>query len=103
VEVGSPSRRVSKASAQFFLDWVRERIGQIKFANPHQQDEVAQPHRRAEQFWLERVQVASPNLANLTLLRLGSSGEGEERLRAQYPESGKAVGKALARPEHFPF
>jgi hypothetical protein len=48
-------------------------------------------------------QVASPNLANLTLLRLGSSGEGEERLQAQYPESGKAVGTALARPEHFPF
>jgi hypothetical protein len=59
VEVGSPSRRVSKASAQFFLDWVRERMGQIKFADPRQQDEVTQPHRRAEQFWLERVVQAN--------------------------------------------
>jgi len=62
VKVGSPSRRVSKASAQFFLDWVRERMGQIKFADPRQQDEVAQPHRRAEQFWLERVVQANAEL-----------------------------------------
>jgi hypothetical protein len=59
VEVGSPSRRVSKASAQFFLDWVRERMGQIKLADPLQQDEVVQPHRRAEQFWREKVAQAN--------------------------------------------
>jgi hypothetical protein len=59
VEVGSPSRRISKASAQFFLDWVRERMGQIKLADPRQQDEVVQPHRCAEQFWRERVAQAN--------------------------------------------
>src|SRR5204863_4179766 len=30
VEIGSSPHRVSKASSQFFLDWVRERAGQIK-------------------------------------------------------------------------
>ena len=59
VEVGSSPRRVSKASAQFFLDWVRERMGQIKLADTHQQDEVLQPHRQAERFWLERVAQAN--------------------------------------------
>jgi hypothetical protein len=59
VEVGSPSHRISKTSAQFFLDWVRERMGQIKLADPRQQDEVVQPHRRAEQFWQQRVAQAN--------------------------------------------
>jgi hypothetical protein len=59
VEVGSPPRRISKASAQFFLDWVRERMGQIKLADPRQQDEVVQPHRRAERFWREKVAQAN--------------------------------------------
>ncbi len=59
VEVGSPARRISKASAQFFLDWVRERLGQIKLTDPHQQEEVLQPHRQAEQFWLEKVAQAN--------------------------------------------
>ncbi len=59
VEVGSPSRRISKASAQFFLDWVRERMGQIKLANPRQQDEVVQPQRQAEQFWHKKVAEAN--------------------------------------------
>lgn len=59
VEVGSPSRRVSKASAQLFLDWVRERMGQVKLADPRQQDEVVQTHRRAEQFWREKVAQAN--------------------------------------------
>lgn len=58
-EVGSPARRISKASAQFFPDWVRERPGQIKPANAREQDEVVQPHRQAEQFWRERVAQAN--------------------------------------------
>mgnify|MGYP003337366629 CR=1 FL=1 len=36
VEVGSPARRISKASAQFFLDWVRERL-----------EELSPPQRRS--------------------------------------------------------
>jgi hypothetical protein len=59
VEVGSPSRRISKVSAQFFLDWVRERMGEIKLPNPRQQDEVVQPHQLAERFWREKVAQAN--------------------------------------------
>ena len=30
VEIGERKRRISKASAQFFLDWVHERAGRVK-------------------------------------------------------------------------
>jgi hypothetical protein len=59
VEVGLPSRRISKASARFFLDWMRERMGQIQLADPRRQDEVMQPHRQALQFWLEKAAQAN--------------------------------------------
>jgi len=58
VEIGPTARRVSKASAQFFLDWVRERMKQIKLAD-RQQDEVIQYHRVAERFWQEKVAEAN--------------------------------------------
>lgn len=59
VEIGPVSRRVSKASAQFFLDWVRERMGQIRFDDPHEQAEVIQYHQQAEQYWRQMVAEAS--------------------------------------------
>jgi hypothetical protein len=59
VEIGSSPRRVSKAAAQFFLDWARERMGQIQLADPRQQQEVLQYHRRAEQFWRQKVAEAN--------------------------------------------
>jgi len=59
VEIGPVARRVSKASAQFFLDWVRERMKQIKLDDPSQQDEVVQTHRAAERFWQEKVAHAN--------------------------------------------
>ncbi len=59
VEVGAVSRRVSRASAQFFLDWVRERMGQIKLDDPDQKEEVLKYHRQAEQFWQGKVAQAN--------------------------------------------
>jgi hypothetical protein len=59
VEVGSATPRISKASAQFFLDWVRERMKQIKLDDSRQQDEVLQHHRTAEQFWEAKVAEAN--------------------------------------------
>jgi hypothetical protein len=59
VEVGSGPPRVSKASAQFFLDWVRERLGQIQLADPAQQEEVLPYHRQAERFWQTKLAQAN--------------------------------------------
>jgi hypothetical protein len=59
VEIGSSRYRVSKSSAQFFLDWVRERVSHIKLNDPRQQEEVIRQHRAAEKFWEERVAEAN--------------------------------------------
>jgi hypothetical protein len=58
VEVGPKPRRISRTSAQFFLDWVRERQGQIKIVDAEQQAEVMAYQKRAEQFWREKVSQA---------------------------------------------
>ena len=59
VEISPTTRRVSKASARFFLDWVRERMSQIKLDDPRQQEEILQYHRAAERFWVEKVAQAN--------------------------------------------
>ncbi|PYM13220.1 MAG: hypothetical protein DME18_09515 [Verrucomicrobia bacterium] len=59
VEIGPAPRRVSKASAQFFLDWVRERVKQVRLDDAHQKDEVLQHHRAAERFWEGKVTEAN--------------------------------------------
>jgi hypothetical protein len=58
VEIGS-SNHISRASAQFFLDWVRERKGQIKIDDARQRDEVVAYHQAAEKFWEQKVTDAN--------------------------------------------
>jgi hypothetical protein len=43
--------RISRKSAQFFLDWVYERARQIQLADPQQRSEVMEYHRKARDFW----------------------------------------------------
>ena len=50
VEVGS-GPRVSRASARFFLRWVRERAARVKVDDPAERDEVLKYHTAAERFW----------------------------------------------------
>lgn len=59
VEIGSEKHRISKASAQFFVDWVQERMKRIKLDNPAQREEVLRHHRDAEKFWREKVARAN--------------------------------------------
>lgn len=59
VEVGASKRRVSRSSARFFLDWVRERAGRIKLADSAQREEVLSYHRRAEDFWQKVLDSAN--------------------------------------------
>jgi hypothetical protein len=51
--------RISKESAQFFLDWVNERAARITLDDALQQREVLAPHEKAEEFWHERVEMAN--------------------------------------------
>lgn len=59
VEVGDVKNHVSRASAQFFLDWVRERMTRVKLPEGAQREEVLSFHRIAEKFWQEKVANAN--------------------------------------------
>ncbi len=52
-------RRISKASAQFFLDWVIERARQIQVDDPQKRREVLEPYRKARDFWQNLVNKAN--------------------------------------------
>ncbi len=59
VEIGPERRRISKASAQFFLDWTRERMQRIQLADPAERKEVLEHHLRAQRFWKQQVARAN--------------------------------------------
>ena len=59
VEAGQQPRRVSRHSAQFFVDWMHERIASLKLDDPAQRDEVLRPLREAEAWWREKVEAAT--------------------------------------------
>lgn len=59
VEVGPSKSRISRASAQFFLDWTRERAKRIKLPEGEERREVASYHQTAEKFWQQRVNQAN--------------------------------------------
>jgi hypothetical protein len=59
VEIGGVPHRVSRASAQFFLDWVRERMGRVKLEDKGQLEEALKYQREAEKFWLGKVAQAN--------------------------------------------
>jgi hypothetical protein len=59
VEIGDAKRRISRASAQFFLDWVDERIGRVKLDDLALREEVLEHHRRAREFWLARLAMSN--------------------------------------------
>lgn len=59
VEIGPGTRRVSRTSARFFLDWVRERMGRIHLDDPAREVEVLKPHREAERFWQAKLEQAT--------------------------------------------
>jgi hypothetical protein len=58
VEIGDQPR-ISRASAQFFLSWVEERMGRIKLEDDSQLRAVMQHHEAARRFWRERVERAN--------------------------------------------
>ena len=61
VEIGQAKRRISRRSAQFFLDWVDERAQRVelKLEDPQQLREVLSHHENARRFWQEMVERAN--------------------------------------------
>ena len=59
VEVGSEKRHISRESIRFFIDWVDERIQRIDIKDSGKLEDVLEYHRKARQFWLERLDSAN--------------------------------------------
>jgi hypothetical protein len=61
VETEQTKHRISRRSAEFFLDWVNERIGRVKanVADEAELREVLAWHEKAQTFWEERVKRAN--------------------------------------------
>jgi hypothetical protein len=51
--------RISKKSAQFFLDWVYERARQVKIDDPAKRREVMSYHLKARDYWQHLVETAN--------------------------------------------
>jgi len=59
VEIGSRPQPVRRESAQFFLDWVRERMATLELDEPAQREEVLQSLRAAASFWQQKLDSAA--------------------------------------------
>jgi hypothetical protein len=58
VEIGQEPR-ISRSAAEFFRDWVRERIERVKLDDPDQRGSVLRHHERAVEFWQDRIALAT--------------------------------------------
>ncbi len=58
VQIGD-SQRVSKASAEFFLKWVYDRVKEIEIDDPAQREHVLKYHRAARDFWQNLVDTSN--------------------------------------------
>jgi len=59
VEIGRQKNRISKTSAELFLDWVRDAKKNVKKSPPEKQAAIADYHRRAIRFWQKRLEEAN--------------------------------------------
>jgi hypothetical protein len=61
VETSDAQHHISRASVQFFLDWVDERIERVKanIDDPPQLGSVLAWHEKARQFWTNRLTIAN--------------------------------------------
>jgi len=58
VEIGDRSR-ISKSSAQFFADWVDERVASIEQNGGYARDSEREFYRQARQFWKQKIAEAN--------------------------------------------
>ncbi len=61
VETEAVKHRISRRSAQFFLDWTRQRIGRVqaKVTDPERLRRVLRHHEQAEAYWQQRLTTAN--------------------------------------------
>ncbi len=58
IEIGK-AKRISKTSAQFFLDWVKEGMARVQVPEGERKEAVLEFHRSAEKFWRDKLASAN--------------------------------------------
>ncbi len=59
VEIGGQKSRISRASVEYFRDWVKERMARIKLDDAKQLAEVLRYHEDALKFWEQKLAEAN--------------------------------------------
>jgi hypothetical protein len=59
VEIGNDKSYISRKSVSFFIDWIYERIKQIKIDDSKKLQDVLKYHHKARQYWLEKLRLAN--------------------------------------------
>ena len=61
VETSDTQHHISRASVQFFRDWVDERIERVRvnISDPAHLESVLMWHEKARQFWTDRFAMAN--------------------------------------------
>ena len=90
VEIGSSKHRISRRSAQFFLDWVEERIQRIKLENADQRREVLSYHEGARDFWKKTLTSANVEGRPVSVT-VRDDGDGSATDAGSYPFSERFV------------
>ena len=64
IQSAAGQRRISRTSAQFFLDWVDQRIERVRgnVTDTGRLRAVLEPHENARVFWQDRVRMANADL-----------------------------------------
>jgi hypothetical protein len=59
VEIGDNKNYISRKSIRFFIDWIDERIKQIKIEDSEKREDVLKYHRKARSYWHEKLRLAN--------------------------------------------
>jgi hypothetical protein len=59
VEVGPSKKRVSRSSTAFFLQWIDDRIQNLKLDDAAKREEVLATYRSARDFWSRLAEQAN--------------------------------------------
>ena len=77
VEIGPSKRRISRRSAQFFLDWVEERIKRVRLNDADERRQVLTYHEEARSFWKETVRSANVEGRSSVSVTLANDRDGK--------------------------
>jgi hypothetical protein len=61
VEIGIAPARISRASAQFFLEWLHERSSLIHLSDPLQEAEALKYYSEADRYWQAKIRQSNAN------------------------------------------